>query len=1372
MSKLTFKARLGRAIAVAFIILIITIQPAIPPSHDAYAQGSNRIPLKWLLITDEPWYGDSAGHTQFWVNFLRNQGVPFDLKHESTLSNSTFWDSTSQSIKYQAFIYGGKSFVPNQIKLPNSSLNAIKQAIKNGTNGILVGAALQGLTDLFGIESIGNLPIETPITYKVVTPFKAPYSYAPEWHPDDVRGTDSTPIKQITTYNWTGIGTPYVNATWDSGWAIQAIRRTYGQGVVWWWSGTQGRYGFFQNGYMEAFYSQSTIYEKWYPIVRDVLLYAFNDVWTQKVAIMPWGKRGSAITLTLDTAHIYKDLESGSNPSLLAQQGLSADLPLSVSGYAEPSAQHVELTQEEFGKGFPDYTAKGYRYFGSFSLSGALAKFMLYAKLNNITQTQADGTRTIEAGQSIEQTFTYGDNDTALAEVNVRLGSQGLATYVLQILDSTGTKFWTSGDQKAPESEGWVVFKPNITIVADSTYSIRVNTLNGTLIVPIQSGNPYDGGALKDDHSVDAAFMILARSNWDILKMDSQSDGDWSNDREVTPPLVEMANGKIYPNANGTVQFKKATNNDELKRFVVEWIGGRTDNNPKFAVFGWFSLPSDWMTPIGLQQRNRILSYKTNSELSLILSGRHHHKFQDSTVRSSDYSWNSNSSYYSFDQIVRYEQMNQIYAETVFGKGNLDNVKISSYGSSTYPPAAIYDPSRRAGAFWESGVLVAWKGQEQIQSNLGFFLGGFHSLYPTSPYDGSRITADPMLRYNFTRIHHSLSQAPTASSSQIISWYNQAVMNGFDNDYDLDSIWWVGNTRRAFDFWNGTINLLMNTTTAYYDQTNSQIVLEFNVDPSLEDFVWYFPRFKNGQVFTSLSNGEPHTIDKAVGQILHKDSSYVYALFPGEAGLHKIIVTYENGYDLNLFVTDWSGYPLNEATVMVKNVAAGFGWLNFTKLIGSDGYLNLSNLPSGTYISQVFWNGIKVGEDMLNIGPSPQKVNLKTHVWDLTINATDSSGKTLKSTASLHIVLPNGTSVDTNFNPATIKVTNGTFSFSVKWENSWVFGGKSIALEPSSPIVNLRTNVYSNYSLVFTSDDGSVPFKPTSVILTAPNGTSVVLTSDTIPKLQNGTWLIKSVTYWDSNIMPEKNLTFHPDDDEHLTLATKIFRIQPRFFDVDGNPLTLSHFTLVLPNGTTTAALTSFCSCLITNGTTQWNSILWNNLSLDIPQAFDASEGSPSVKTRLKRWRFPGFLGWIGTDRPIVLIDVKEETQYNLIFNAVGGAGTYKFVIEVPQNATSLRLNDELITSWTYDPQLKVLRIDAPFLGRFIINFFEREAPKETETSAVSSTDNLWSTLQAQLLQSTQILQLVIGSIAITATFIFVRRLWRRNEKKPSVSDL
>lgn len=145
------------------------------------------------------------------------------------------------------------------------------------------------------------------------------------------------------------------------------------------------------------------------------------------------------------------------------------------------------------------------------------------------------------------------------------------------------------------------------------------------------------------------------------------------------------------------------------------------------------------------------------------------------------------------------------------------------------------------------------------------------------------------------------------------------------------------------------------------------------------------------------------------------------------------------------------------------------------------------------------------------------------------MNALDAEGNVLSS-AIIHATFPNNTSKQ--LASATYRVVNGTYSFAVMWQNSWVYGITSIPLDVTISVLNLACNVYLvSFADSFLDIYGD-PLRPlpSSFKLLFSNGTvSQPLDPEQSYLIQNGTTTWVSVIWQDREVSPP-NATFDAKD--------------------------------------------------------------------------------------------------------------------------------------------------------------------------------------------------------------------------------------------------
>jgi hypothetical protein len=155
-------------------------------------------------------------------------------------------------------------------------------------------------------------------------------------------------------------------------------------------------------------------------------------------------------------------------------------------------------------------------------------------------------------------------------------------------------------------------------------------------------------------------------------------------------------------------------------------------------------------------------------------------------------------------------------------------------------------------------------------------------------------------------------------------------------------------------------------------------------------------------------------------------------------------------------------------------------------------------------------------------------------------------------------------------------------------------------------------------------NDQAVPLRPTSVQIlgSAPNGTLLAPTFYTNLWLDNVEWTLKKVLWQNSNVVPvnEPSLSLAPD--YQWTIVCQVYPIsfEAAFQNFKGEEINEppSSFTLLFSNGTVSGQLRPSTVYYIQNGTTMWQSIMWQDTEV-APSgvSFDAALGNPTINCRI-----------------------------------------------------------------------------------------------------------------------------------------------------------
>lgn len=189
-------------------------------------------------------------------------------------------------------------------------------------------------------------------------------------------------------------------------------------------------------------------------------------------------------------------------------------------------------------------------------------------------------------------------------------------------------------------------------------------------------------------------------------------------------------------------------------------------------------------------------------------------------------------------------------------------------------------------------------------------------------------------------------------------------------------------------------------------------------------------------------------------------------------------------------------------------------------------------------------------------------MNIRCHIWDLTVYINDSIGKPLTpNSTQFSIIYPNSTNTElSGANVFYIKVMNGTFNFVVKWQNNWVYGRSSAKLDVDTQSLQLQTRV-SPLLLVFRENMSLFAIKPLQITIQNPNGTLFSLSDTYLSQAQNGTWTIKRILLQDNRTARATNpsqiinsnyiwmVTFNRSQDESVFYdLTRMFHVMASLF--------------------------------------------------------------------------------------------------------------------------------------------------------------------------------------------------------------------------------
>jgi len=247
---------------------------------------------------------------------------------------------------------------------------------------------------------------------------------------------------------------------------------------------------------------------------------------------------------------------------------------------------------------------------------------------------------------------------------------------------------------------------------------------------------------------------------------------------------------------------------------------------------------------------------------------------------------------------------------------------------------------------------------------------------------------------------------------------------------------------------------------------------------------------------------------------------------------------------------------------------------------------------------------------------------LFSSLLSITDQIQDANGNPLVN-AEVRITYPNGTlrTVYTNSSGffALKDAPWGDFTYMVYWQGTEVSGTLTF-FENASVVRIIPVSVYS-LSFAFKDDSGVLAISPSRWMVKAPNGTISSLLTGSIAQAQNGTWELWAVYWQGNNVVPLTHPTLELMSNHVWTIECRVYQISfiNAFKDSDGVPLypLPSSFKLRFPNNTVSVDLNTSLSYYIQNGTTTWNSIVWQGSEVSPGASFDPTDGNPTVNCRV-----------------------------------------------------------------------------------------------------------------------------------------------------------
>ena len=502
---------------------------------------------------------------------LRSYGIPFDVVVTSSITASTFWDSTNHINKYQFAVLFGANSIDDEGTYSPAVTSAITAAASNGTNFIFMGASITQLGNaFFGFTSYlecpthaqagGSCGAETAFKVKVNSTFAGPTRGDPTY----ASGTGTTGVnvpsisvlaarprapsagvKYFMTYSVNGTTYPL------------AIFKKFGSSpaMVWWFGGVEGAFTGEFPGWSYMFQSNlagngGTLFK---PVI-DLFQYALNNVTiANSPRMMAWGTDGSAEVIRISDHLSLTSAACNNTGSSVTQQMIRNNLPgeldFNLNGISSSVITAISSTTP-VGVTNPQGTA-GFRYWGTMGggATGTSNEYELTAVVDNMTATTNGG---VGDTGSHTSTVTINDgNTTQIQKIEVLVTATSTPSWTLAFKDSKGNTLWTSPSQTTTFSAPtWVKFN-DINFSGGLTGYVNNLQGNDKLVLTASSGTVK----WENQSSTQANWVVTGRSNWDIVYEDASGSKNFASASALVPDSIRMAGGSLYHSQNKTTYF-------------------------------------------------------------------------------------------------------------------------------------------------------------------------------------------------------------------------------------------------------------------------------------------------------------------------------------------------------------------------------------------------------------------------------------------------------------------------------------------------------------------------------------------------------------------------------------------------------------------------------------------------------------------------------------------------------------------------------------------------------------------------------------------------------------------------------------------------
>ncbi len=837
----------NRKVSVLLVILAIVISstqlPSIPgraalpeasiPQSSVSPQVQSS--LKALAIVSSTDMYQPPYTEQVAINIMRSWGIPFDVVAVGSLSPATFWNFQSNSSRYQFAVYFGSASMSTEGTDPPLAVKAIESAIHNGTNFLFVGPAVVPYQQYFGLSGYTDCPNQPQngagvcgetLAFGVLQNFSGVMPGSPSFYRGEVFSSSGTTLTDtaMPVVSWNGTGTEFMNATVGSANLFEpnVIYRNLNGTQLWWWGGTEGQYAFYREGWQEVFYNTADAYNapqlfaSTFEPEIDLFYYALENITSVNVGILPWSTGGSAEVIRAeDHASMCQYSQCGAVTGViqaLFKRGLVGEINVDLNGWSD-SVEHVVSPTLPPGVVPPPNTVPGYVYYGNMGATWNDTYFALAAVVDNKSSTTRLTPTNIVSGGVYSQPIDFIDgNTTEITQVSVLVNTSSSAVWRLDLAGSSGQLLYVSPPQTSVgPNPMWINFSVNVQ--GNQQSSGVPNSIQGILKLQL---NVTSGEVSWWRGQNQTDYIILGRSNWDIVYIARVGTANFSNSVPLVPDSILMANGEPYAQDNRTIVFDPQDNMTypgELH--PADIVGEFNQGAPGGVNFEVFFTLYDW-EHYGM---NAIHNFQNLAAKGWVVDTNGWTHAKDTlNDADNDFRFGNGSIMPPSEQKIRIDSI-VTYFNDLIGPGNWSRYWAFGTDAYTYYPALQQ--------IQEAGFTYAQL-STQASSTLDYVLAGYWKTTPSGLYsiDQSQkavngISWQNAVTYNQTREEFGVISTHS-DSNYPYNDYELASQNGWTSGYGIADTWFCGTTTRCFDFWSATMQMLMNGTSKYsFDMTGN-----------------------------------------------------------------------------------------------------------------------------------------------------------------------------------------------------------------------------------------------------------------------------------------------------------------------------------------------------------------------------------------------------------------------------------------------------------------------------------------------------------------------------------------------------------------------